>query len=300
MAHSMPQLSGVDHRWVRVGDMSFHVAEAGEGDPILLLHGWPQHWYCWRLVIGKLAATHRVVAMDLRGFGWSDIAWEGFEKETLADDVAGVLAALGIDRVKVIGHDWGAWLGYLLAMRSPDQLERLVALSAPPPFARPSLRGLAALPRLRYQLALASPLAIHLISKRRYVARTTRRWAADRTNLKRSVVKLYDRDQRATTRARAAMLMYRTFLLRELGPVLAGRYRRQRIEVPTLILHGDRDPILPTVLYEGHERFFEQLRVESVPGAGHLLPEERPDLVAERALEFFKASDQVSAAPQPA
>src|SRR5687768_9788769 len=111
MAHSMPQVSGVDHRWVRVGDMSFHVAEAGEGDPILLLHGWPQHWYSWRLVIPKLAQTHRVVAMDLRGFGWSDIAWEAFEKENLADDVAGVLEALEIDRVRMIGHDWGAWIG---------------------------------------------------------------------------------------------------------------------------------------------------------------------------------------------
>ncbi len=296
----MPQVSGVDHRWVRVGDMSFHVAEAGEGDPILLLHGWPQHWYSWRLVLPKLAETHRVVAMDLRGFGWSDIAWEAFEKENLADDVAGVLEALEIDRVKMIGHDWGAWIGYLLAMRRPALLDRLVALSTPPPFAQPGLRALAALPRMRYQLTLASPLAIHLISKRGYVERKTRLWAADRTNLKRDVQKLYDRDQRATTRARAAMLMYRTFLRRELGPVLAGRYRREHIEIPTLIMHGDRDPILPPVLYEGHERFFEQLRVESVPGAGHMLPEERPDLVAEHALEFFKAGDHVTASPQPA
>lgn len=297
----MPQVGGVEHRWVRVGDRSFHVAEAGEGDPVLLLHGWPQHWYCWRLVIPKLAESHRVIAIDLRGFGWSDIAWEGFEKENLADDVAGILGELGIERVKLVGHDWGGWLGYLLAIRRPDLLERLVVLSMPPPFLRPRARFLATLPRLRHQLALASPFAIRLISKRRYVARTTRRWAADRTNVKRDVQKLYDRDMRATTRARAAMLLYRTFLMRELGGVLAGRYRGERIEVPTLILHGDRDPILPGVFYEGHDRYFDQLRVESVPGAGHLLPEERPDQVAERALEFFAAAaERVSTEPQPA
>ena len=300
MAHAMPQVSGVDHRWVRVGDMNFHVAEAGEGDPILLLHGWPQHWYCWRLVIPKLAESHRVIAIDLRGFGWSDIAWEGFEKENMADDIAGVLEELDLDRVKLVGHDWGAWLGYLLAMRRPELIERLVAVSAPPPFAPRSFRALATVPRFRYYAALASPFAINLISKRRYVARKVRMWAADRANLKRNVQKLYDRDLRATTRARAAMLLYRTFLLRELGPVLAGRYRGRRIEVPTLIMHGDRDPILPPVLYEGHERFFEALRVESVPGAGHLLPEERPALVAERALDFFSATDHVSPEPQPA
>ena len=97
----MPQVDGVRHRFQAAGGLSFHVAEAGEGEPLLLLHGWPQHWYCWRLVIPELAKHYRVLAMDLRGFGWTDIAWEGLDKETMADDVANVMSALEIDRARI-------------------------------------------------------------------------------------------------------------------------------------------------------------------------------------------------------
>jgi pimeloyl-ACP methyl ester carboxylesterase len=285
MAHAMPQVSGVDHRWVRVGEMNFHVAEAGEGDPILLVHGWPQHWYAWRHVIPRLAESNRVIAIDLRGFGWTDIAWTGFEKEAMADDIANLLAELELERVTYVGHDWGAWLGYLLAMRRPGLIEWLVAMSAPPPFSRGGLRSLAAAPRLRYQLTLAAPTAVKMLSNPRYVAHTVKAWSKQRENLPAEVRKLYGRDLKASTRARATMLLYRRFVTRELPAVLAGRYRGERIAAPTLILYGEKDPILRPSLYEGHERHFDDLRTEQVPRAGHFLPEEAPELVADRILE---------------
>jgi pimeloyl-ACP methyl ester carboxylesterase len=295
VAHEMPQVEGVRHRFEAAGGLNFHVAEAGEGDPVLLLHGWPQHWYCWRLVIPRLAERYRVLAIDLRGFGWSDIAWEGFEKETMADDVANVMAALDVERARIVGHDWGAWIGYLLAMRRPELVERLVALSTPPPFVRPTPRILVNGRRFAYQLPLASPLGPRLMRRPSYVARKVRRWSQKHGNIRNDVQRLYGRDLRASTRARAASLLYRTFLLREVGPVLAGRYRKHRLTVPTLVLHGQRDPILPPIFYEGHDRYADDLTVEKVRKAGHLLPEECPDLVSDRALEFFATE----AAAQP-
>jgi pimeloyl-ACP methyl ester carboxylesterase len=68
----MPHVDGVAHRHVEAAGIRFHVAEAGEGEPVVLLHGWPQHWYCWRRVIPRLAADHRLLCADVRGFGWSD------------------------------------------------------------------------------------------------------------------------------------------------------------------------------------------------------------------------------------
>ena len=290
MAHEMPHVDGVRHRFESARGLNFHVAEAGEGDPVLLLHGWPEHWYSWRLVIPALAERHRVIAMDLRGFGWSDIAWEGFEKESLADDVVAVLETLGIDRVSIVGHDWGAWIGYLLALRRPELVERLVALSAPPPFVRPRPGVLVTAPRFAYQLPIASPLGTRLLRRPSFVARKVRRWSRQREHLRKDVQRLYGRDLRASTRARAASLLYRTFLLREIGPVLAGRYREQRITVPTLVMHGKHDPIVRPVLFHGHEPYFDDLRVEKVSGAGHMLPEEKPDLVAQRTLEFLASA----------
>lgn len=287
----MPQLDGVSHRFEAAGGLNFHIAEAGEGEPLLLLHGWPQHWYAWRLVIPRLAEHYRVLAMDLRGFGWTDIAWEGLDKENMADDVAGVMAALDLDRVRLMGHDWGGWIGYLLALRRPELIERMVTLSIPPPFVRPTPRVLINMRRLAYQLQLASPLAPRLMRRPSFVARKVRRWAENREHIRNDMQRLYARDLRASTRARASSLLYRNFLLREAGPVLAGRYRKQRLTVPTLALHGQRDSILPPVFYEGHERYADDLRIEKVKKAGHLLPEECPELVAERALEFFAAGD---------
>jgi pimeloyl-ACP methyl ester carboxylesterase len=289
MAHAMPQVPGVDHRFVKAGDLSFHVASAGEGegDPILLVHGWPQHWYQWRLVMPSLAERHRVLAIDLRGFGWTDIAWAGFEKENMADDVVRLLDALEVERVHYVGHDWGAWIGYLLALRRPDRVSHLVALNAPPPWPKPTLKDLPSLVRMRYQLALAAPfLGPKLVEKRFYVAGKIRHWARNRRELRKPVRALYTRDLKASTRARASTLMYRTFLTREILPVLAGRYRDRRLEVPTLVLYGQRDPILPPELYQGHEEHADRLRAEGVPRAGHFLPEERPELVTERILEF--------------
>lgn len=301
MAHEMPQVAGVRHRFLAARGLNFHVAEAGAGDPVVLLHGWPQHWYQWRLMMPELAERYRVLAIDLRGFGWTDIAWEGFEKESMADDVVAVLEALELDRVRIVGHDWGGWIGYLLALRRPDLVERLVALSIPPPFVRPSFKGLASMYRLAYQVPIASPFGVRLMSRPGFVARKVRRWSNQREHLRKDVQRLYGRDLRASTRARAASLLYRTFLTREMGPVLAGRYRGARIDVPTLILHGKRDPIVRPVLFQGHERFFNDLQVEAVSGAGHMLPEEKPELVTRRVLEFFEpAESQRQAAPSSA
>jgi pimeloyl-ACP methyl ester carboxylesterase len=292
----MPQLDGVRHRFEAVGGLNFHLAEAGEGEPVLLLHGWPEHWYAWRLVIPPLAERYRVLALDLRGFGWSDIAWEGFEKENMADDVANVIAALELDRVRVVGHDWGAWIGYLLALRRPELVERLVMLSAPPPTPRPSLRGLWNARRFAYQAVVASPLGPRLMRRPSYVARKVRRWSLNREHIRNDVQRLYGRDLRASTRARAASLMYRTYLTKEIGPILAGRYRKERLTVPTLVMHGDRDPVLPPVFFEGHERYADDMTIESVKRAGHLLPEEAPEIVSERVLEFFGAKTPTEAA----
>src|SRR5258708_5056780 len=129
-----PALDGVAHRTVRARGLDFHVAEAGSGDDVVLcLHGWPQHWYEWRHLMPALADRHRVLALDLRGFGWSDAPRDGYEKEDMATDVLAVLDELGLERVKLVGHDWGGWIGFLLCLRSPRRFERFLALNILPP-----------------------------------------------------------------------------------------------------------------------------------------------------------------------
>ena len=115
----------MQHRWVHIaGGLRVHVAEAGEGPPLLLLHGWPQHWWMWKGVIPALAESHRVICPDLRGHGWTDAPPWGYEKEGLASDALALLDALEIERVGMLGHDWGGLVGFLLSLRAPERIER--------------------------------------------------------------------------------------------------------------------------------------------------------------------------------
>jgi pimeloyl-ACP methyl ester carboxylesterase len=117
---------------ITVNGLSFNVEVEGEGPAVLLLHGFPDSSALWRHQMPALAqAGFRVIAPDLRGFGASDRpeGVDNYKLEVLVGDVLGVLAALGVDRACVVGHDWGAALGWALAAVAPQQVERLAALS---------------------------------------------------------------------------------------------------------------------------------------------------------------------------
>lgn len=97
---------------------------AGTGEPVVLVHGWPQHSQMWHAIAPRLAQTYRVLAPDLRGAGGSTIRGP-YDKATLADDVRRLLDALNIDRVSLVGYDLGAGVAYDLAARHPDRVEQL-------------------------------------------------------------------------------------------------------------------------------------------------------------------------------
>ncbi|TDT24448.1 alpha/beta hydrolase family protein [Streptomyces sp. BK208] len=102
-----PEVAGVHHSQVNVRGVRLHVAQAGTGEPVVLLHGFPQHWYGWRRLIPLLSERYRLICVDQRGFGWSDAPARGYDTDSRVADIIGLLDALGLDRVRLIGHDWG-------------------------------------------------------------------------------------------------------------------------------------------------------------------------------------------------
>jgi pimeloyl-ACP methyl ester carboxylesterase len=280
----LPELAGVAHRTLSARGLRFHLAEAGAGPPVLLLHGWPQHWWMWRHVVPLLAPHARLHLLDLRGFGWSDAPADGYDKRTMAGDVLAVLDALGLERVRLVGHDWGAWIGTLVALEAPERIERAVALGIPPPFGRPDPRALAEFWRLGYQLALAAPVAgDRLVASQDFIAKMLFGGAVNRAAFTHRDVELFAGVLAEPERARASVLLYRTFLVRELLRGGGGRLR-----VPMLLLTGAGDPVVRPAMLRGRERFADDLTIEIVPDCGHFLPEERPQLVAERARAFLR------------
>jgi pimeloyl-ACP methyl ester carboxylesterase len=125
-------------QFVEAGDIRLHAVTGGDGPPLLLIHGWPQTWYAWRMVMPALARDFEVIAVDQRGIGLSDKPEDGYDTGTLADDLIALMDALGHQRFAVYGTDTGMPIAYALAADHPDRVERLVMSEAPLPAVTPS------------------------------------------------------------------------------------------------------------------------------------------------------------------
>jgi pimeloyl-ACP methyl ester carboxylesterase len=279
----LPRLDGVTHRTVVARGLRFHVAEAGAGEPIVLLHGWPQHWWIWRHVVPLLAPHARLVMIDLRGFGWSDAPPDGYDKQTMAGDVLAVLDALGLQRVSLVGHDWGAWIGFLACVAAPERFQAFLALGSPRPSGRPPVHQLPQIWRFTYQVLLATPLiGQRLVADERVTTRLIKAIAVRHEAWTADDLRAFSTVLTEPARAQASVLLYRTFLLYE-----AGRTPGGWLPMPTRIMVGADDPAIRPFLLQGAAREADDLVVERVAECGHFVPEEHPALVAQRARTLF-------------
>jgi pimeloyl-ACP methyl ester carboxylesterase len=126
-------------RHVDTGELRLHAVVGGEGPPLLLVHGWPESWYAWRLLMPALARDFQVIAVDQRGIGLSDKPQAGYDTGTLARDLVALMDALGHRRFALVGHDTGFAISYALCADHPDRVESAALVDLPgPPGAAPS------------------------------------------------------------------------------------------------------------------------------------------------------------------
>jgi len=283
----MLELPGVTHRHVEARGMRFHVAEAGpEGaPPVMLTHGWPQHWWIWRHVIPALAETHRVHAWDLRGLGWSDPAPDGdYTKTTMADDLLAVMDALGVERAGLIGHDWGAFSGMIACLRAPERFTGLVSCSIPHLWPRDRFNP-RRLVLLGYQAPLSMPFLGEWLMRRGFAARLLKagrahgRWTDEELHAYADVM-------RQPNAAKATVGIYRQFLTKELPGLARGvTYAHERLTVPTRLLVGTEDIAVKGSSLAGANA--DDLEVHWIDGVGHFLPDEEPGHVVQHARELL-------------
>src|SRR3954465_12028813 len=287
------------HRSISANGVVLHVAEAGTGPLVLLLHGFPQFWWTWRSQLTTLAdAGFRAVAPDLRGYGASDKPPRGYDLPTLSSDAAALVRALGEGDAVVVGHDWGGLLAWTTAALHPRSVRRLVVVSMAHPR---SLRAGVPDPGQRRGRRPAPPLQLPRLPERQLtrtdddpVAELLRRWSGPawtHTADFAEAVGRYRSAARIPQAAYGAMEYYRWAGRSQLRPD-GLRYARRMaapISAPTLQLHGEFDSyILPTTA-EGSGRYVAgayEWRV--LPGLGHFLPEEAPDEVTSAIVDWAR------------
>lgn len=297
MDRPLPEIPGVavGHSFVDVGGLRMHVASAGppDGEPLVLLHGWPQHWYAWRRLIGPLAERYRVICPDLRGFGWTDAPPGRYLKAELAADVARLLDALGLGRVRLGGHDWGGFAGFLLCIDHPERVSHFAVAGMSHPWIEREPGAAAAakmVRRLAYMGLIAAPFAGgQLVRRVPAFTRAVLRASAvdpDRTWTP-SELDAYVAQWSEPDRAAACVALYRSFLTRELRELAAGSFRSRTMATPCLQFVGIADPVVRPEQQEGGRANAPNLRVRTVPDAGHWLPEEAPEALLEGMLDLY-------------
>ncbi|PRY48250.1 pimeloyl-ACP methyl ester carboxylesterase [Geodermatophilus tzadiensis] len=285
------------HRDASANGVRLHLAEAGEGPLVLLLHGFPQYWWTWRAQLPALAdAGFRAVAPDLRGYGASDKPPRGYDLPTAASDAAALVRALGERDAVVVGHDWGALVAWTMAALHPRSVRRLVVVSmAHPRLLRAGLADRAQRRALRHVLGFQVPRwPEHRLTRADDdpVAEYLRRWAGPawtQTADFAEAVERYRSAARIPQAAYGSMEYFRWAGRSQLRPD-GLRYARRMaspVTAPTLQLHGTADPLVLPHTARGSGRYVAgAYDWRELPGIGHFPPEEATADVSDAILTW--------------
>ncbi|WP_353828936.1 alpha/beta fold hydrolase [Agromyces sp. SYSU T0242] len=279
----LPQAPGFDHFVVTTPGLRTHVAAIGAGEPVMLLHGFPQHWWQWHAIAPVIAARgYRAYCPDLRGAGWTTADDPRIERESRLRDLLALLDALDIERMHLVSHDMGVITAVQMTYDHPERVRTAVQLSVPPAFitfspkVAPAFRHLpphfwhrpgASLRATFSEEFVAHPMPPHVVDA--HLAPMRRRDIDD-----------------------AVRPLFRGMALPEAMRMARGVYRRRRLTVPTLVVlgrpgHPWTEEIIGRVCRHP-ERYADRVEFAYVDDAAHFITDDAPAAVADLAIDWFE------------
>lgn len=280
------------HQQAIVNGVRLHYVQAGNGPLVVLLHGFPEFWYSWRHQIPALAtAGFQVVAPDLRGYNESDkpAGVACYRLDTLANDVLGLIQTLGTGRAVVAGHDWGGGIAWYLAIHHPQLVEKLIILNSPHPAAFwRALRTSTQLLRSWYMFFFQLPWVPEWLIRAGNFAgleRTLRQGPVRAGAFSDEDIRYYKQALARPGALTAALNYYRALFRYRPKDVMQ---QVRPIQVPTLLLWGERDRYLSIRLTQGLEAWVPDLRICRLPHASHWVQNDAPDDVNQAMLAFLR------------
>jgi len=278
--------TGIEDRFAEVNGVRLHYLVAGNGNPVILLHGYAQNSHMWRPLMLQLAKSHTVIAPDLRGFGQSSKPMTGYDKKTMAQDVHALAQSLGYQHVVVVGHDIGLMVAYAYAAQYPNEVDRIVLMDA----FLPGVGDWTTVWLLRdlwhFHFYGETPLKLVAGRERIYFEHFWNDFAADpKHSVSETDRRFYARSYAQPGAMRAGFEVFRSF---EQDAKDFADFARTKLTTPMLVLTGEK---------ASGEFLIEQARlvdtnVEGVviKGKGHWLMDEAPQEVIPRLVAFINKS----------
>ena len=293
MVLTSPSLTtaGWKHEFIQTNQVRLHYVTQGEGELVVLLHGFFEFWYSWRHQIPALARRYKVVVPDLRGYNDSEKPLRGNDLTTLGEDVIGLIRGLGYQKADIVGHGWGGTLAWHLAQTCPQIFRRLVVLSGvhPQQWRRALLGNVGALRRTWPLLAAQVPLGPDWLLQPvlpGLIANWFRNEAVRKTAFSHQDTQLYTAALQKPGVLRAAIQQYQQVFT--WPNWFQASPKPEPISIPTLMLWGQDDTVVSQHLNQGiEERMATPMQIQTVPQCGHWIQQEVPDTVNRAILNFL-------------
>jgi len=277
--------AAIEHHTARLNDVVLHYVTCGQGDAVVLLHGWPQTWYEWRKIIPALAERYTVIAPDMRGLGDSSRPATGYDKRTVAADIYQLVRQLGHERIFLVGHDWGGPVAYAYACAHPGDVRKMAILDVGIPGAGLDQALAFRSPRniwhVQFHFVRDLPEALVSGKERTYLTWFFR-LAYNPTAISEQDIDEYVRCYSAPGGMRAGFEYYRAIFTDAEHNI---ENAKTKLKMPVLALGGERG--FGELTIKSTQQVAEDVRGGVIERCGHWIPEERPDYLADELLKFF-------------
>jgi pimeloyl-ACP methyl ester carboxylesterase len=275
------------HYMASVNGIQIHYVIGGHGDPVVLLHGWPETWYAWHKVMPALAKNYTVIAPDLRGLGDSSKPLTGYDGKTLAEDIHQLVSKLGFKTIFLVGHDWGTQVAYSYAAAHPTEVKRLAVMELTIPGFAPPGR-----PPLWWGIFHQTPDVPEALVQGKemtYISWFLHNLAYNPAAITQADINEYVSHYSAPGGMRAGFEYYRAF---PQDAIQNMNYSKTKLTMPVLALGGGYIPTfggnitMPTIIY-GMKILAQNVQGIVVLNSGHFIPEEQPVFVVNSLNNFL-------------
>jgi pimeloyl-ACP methyl ester carboxylesterase len=277
------------HHTATVNGIQLHYVMGGKGDPIVLLHGYPQSWYEWRYVMPDLANNYTVIAPDLRGFGDSSKPMAGYDGKTIAEDIYQLITQLGFNKIFMVAHDVGSQPAFSYTAEHPDNVTKLVIMDFPYPGFLPPAFGQNGPWWFSFYQTRDIPEVLIQGKEREYISTFMKGLAYNPDAITEKDVDVWVSHLKAPGGLRGSLEHFRAF---PIDAVQNNETAKSKITTPVLALGGDIYPALGgdypgNFAFSSLQSLATNVKGVTVPQSGHWIPEEQPKFVVEQLLKFF-------------